>query len=156
VKNKKIAGGECVNLKFWRDNIVNMWGPKGNKLPLPIPGGAMGDIHIFHTFLQVECNVDNTANHYNKTATHFHNYTISTHGILFLLSPSPEAIGFACVSPEPWCAKGWHSASVLIIICYRQKPIKVSRRSFTFCGNFAFCASRDSVDRKTGFIVWST
>jgi hypothetical protein len=29
-----------------------------------------------------------------------------------------------------WSPKGWHSASILIIICNRQKPIKVSHRTF--------------------------
>jgi hypothetical protein len=47
------------------------------------------------------------------------------------IAGGPDAGGFARVSPKPWwCAKGWHSASVLIIVCYRQKPIKVSHRTF--------------------------
>jgi hypothetical protein len=41
------------------------------------------------------------------------------------ITGDPEAGGFTRISPKPWRAKGWHSASILIIICYRQKPIKV-------------------------------
>jgi hypothetical protein len=53
-----------------------------------------------------------------------HIHTTWIYGLLFLLSPSPEAGGFACVSPKPWRAKGWHSVSILIRICYHQSPSK--------------------------------
>jgi hypothetical protein len=62
----------------------------------------------------------------------FQKYPSSRRGKVYLrditsyLGPSPKAAGFADVSPKLWHAKGWHSANILVIICFRQKPSKVS------------------------------
>jgi hypothetical protein len=92
-------------------------------------------------------------------------YHIHTTWIWSLVT-QPNAGGFAPASPKPWRAKGRHSASILIIICYRQKPIKVSYLTFILLNILWFLAKFAvpvialpppvSADRKTGFNVGLT
>jgi hypothetical protein len=59
--------------------------------------------------------------------------------------------GFARVSPNPWCAKGWHWASILIIIYFHQKPSKFPDSlyfsRFIFAEFCQFCQSKNSFNR---------
>jgi hypothetical protein len=61
------------------------------------------------------------------------------------IASGPEAGDFARVSPEPWRAKDWHSASILIKICFSQKNMNMTVFYFgRFFGGFVRWLGKDT------------